>query len=481
MRLKRSVLNLIFSVFLAVATAIAIVLFSTIGLTEDAAIDAAMLENRTAFSGGDRATTFKVTRTAFAQPLPDLDRKRRRVFGFGDRLFNTQWVEAPGSVSTLDGLGPLFNRNSCAGCHVRDGRGRPPLPGENRMLSKLIRLSIPGQGERGGPLPHPVYGGQLQEQGILGVPAEGKTQISWQEETHRFADGTAFQLRRPTYEFTDLAYGPLGEETLFSPRVAPAVFGLALLENIPEADILSHADPDDQDGDGISGRANTVWDIEKQSKGLGRLGWKANQPTLKQQIAGAFNGDIGLTTSLNPNPSCSDRQSQCQQESTFGDKPEVSDEFLEKITTYVGLLAVPARRDLENSQAQAGERLFYQGQCVSCHVAQYVTGQNSDHPELNNQTIHPYSDLLLHDMGPALADNRPDFAATGQEWRTPPLWGIGLVKAVNDHTFFLHDGRARDLMEAILWHGGEAEASKEFVVKLPQRDRDNLITFLESL
>ncbi|MDJ0708058.1 MAG: di-heme oxidoredictase family protein [Leptolyngbyaceae cyanobacterium MO_188.B28] len=477
MRIKRSFLNLVFLALLSVMTAIAIVLFSTTSLAENSTI----LENRTEYSGGEQATTFKVTQTAFAQPLPNLDRRRRRVFAFGDHLFNTQWIQAPGSVTTVDGLGPLFNRSSCAGCHVRDGRGRPPLPDENRMLSKLIRLSIPGQNEHGGPLPHPVYGGQLQEQGILGVPAEGKTQINWEEEPHRFTDGTSFSLRRPTYTFTDLAYGPLGEETLLSPRVAPAVFGLALLENIPNAEILSHADPDDQDGDGISGRPNYVWDIAQQAKSLGLLGWKANEPNLKQQISGAFNGDIGITSSLHPNSSCSDQQSQCQEELTYGDQPEVSDEFLDKVTTYVSLLAVPARRDLANPQVQGGERLFYQGQCASCHVPKYITGESSEHPEFNNKVIHPYTDLLLHDMGPDLADKRPDFEATGQEWRTPPLWGIGLVKTVNDHTFFLHDGRARNLMEAILWHGGEANSSKEFVLNLSQSDRDNLISFLESL
>ena len=473
MRRRRISLTLV----LAAIVAIAIILLPKVSRAEDPVI----LQNRTELSGGDRATVFKTTQTAFAQPVPNLDRKRRRIFSFGDRLFNTQWVQAPGSVTTLDGLGPLFNRNSCAGCHVRDGRGRPPLPDENRMLSKLIRLSIPGQNENGGPLPHSIYGGQLQEQGILGVAAEGKTQITWEEETHHFSDGTSFSLRRPAYQFTDLAYGPLGDETLFSPRVAPAVFGLALLENIPESAIVERADPTDRDGDGISGHPNYVWDIEQQSKSLGRLGWKANEPTLKQQIAGAFNGDIGITTSVFPNPSCSDRQVECQQESTFGEQPEVGDEFLGKLAIYASLLAVPARRDLNNPQVQRGEHLFYQAQCVACHVPRYVTGRNSEHPELNNQVIHPYTDLLLHDMGEELADNRPDFEASGQEWRTPPLWGIGLVKTVNKHTFFLHDGRARNLMEAILWHRGEAESSKEFVLNLPSQDRESLIAFLNSL
>ncbi|MGK7898477.1 MAG: di-heme oxidoredictase family protein, partial [Xenococcus sp. (in: cyanobacteria)] len=303
-------------VLLATLTAIIIIAFPRVAITEQSLIE----ENRTAFSGGELATVFKETQTAFAQPIKNLDRHRRRVFNFGDHLFNTKWVEAPSSIATVDGLGPLFNRSSCAGCHIRDGRGRPPLPDEELMLSKLIRLSIPGENEYGGPLPHPIYGGQLQEQGILGVPAEGKTQITWQESTGKFADGTSYSLRRPSYEFTDLAYGTLGEDALFSPRVAPAVFGLALLENIPQENILQHADPDDRDRDGISGRPNYVWDVEQQSKSLGRFGWKANQPTLKQQVAGAFNGDIGLTTSLFPNASCSAEQIQCQKEITLGEQ-----------------------------------------------------------------------------------------------------------------------------------------------------------------
>jgi CxxC motif-containing protein (DUF1111 family) len=467
----------LFLLAIAIITACLILFFPKVGMTSDSQI----LENRTALSGGNQATVYKFTQTAFAQPINNLDANRRRVFAFGDHLFNTKWVEAPSSVSTLDGLGPLFNRNSCAGCHIRDGRGRAPLPDEPMMLSKLIRLSIPGEKEHGGPLPHPIYGGQFQEQGILGVPAEGKTKITWQEKKDKFADGTSYSLRYPNYEFTELAYGTLGEDILFSPRVAPAVFGLALLENIPEADILANADPGDTNNDGISGRANYVWDVEKQAKSLGRLGWKANEPTLKQQIAGAFNGDIGITTSIFPAASCTETQAECQKQTEFGEQPEVNNEFLDKLTTYVSLLGVPARRNLEGTKEQLGERLFYEAQCASCHIPRQVTENASEHSEYNNKVIHPYTDLLLHDMGEALADNRPDFEANGQEWRTPPLWGIGLVNIVNKHTFFLHDGRARNLMEAILWHDGEAQSSKEFVQKLSEEDRNALVTFLESL
>ena len=466
-----------FFVLLAVLTTLVIIAFPKITMTEEFVIR----ENRTAFSGGELATVFKETQTAFAQPIRNLDRGRRRVFNFGDHLFNTKWVEAPSSVATLDGLGPLFNRSSCAGCHLRDGRGRPPLPNEDKMLSKLIRLSIPGEGNHGEPLPHPVYGGQLQEQGILGVKAEGKTQITWNEEQGSFGDGSTYSLRRPSYQFTNLAYGDWGEDVLFSPRVAPAVFGLGLLDNIPEAEILKYADVDDGDGDGISGRPNYVWDVEKQSKSLGRLGWKANQPNLKQQTASAFNGDMGLTTTLFPSLSCTEAQSQCLQEAELGEQPEVSEEFLDKVITYMSLLGVPARRNLEGEQQQAGEMLFYQANCTTCHLPKQVTGTNSSQFELNNQVIHPYTDLLLHDMGKNLADHRPDFVASGKEWRTPPLWGIGLVKNVNKHTFFLHDGRARNLEEAILWHGGEAQKAKEAFRNMNKESRDALIAFLRSL
>ena len=473
---------------LALLSAFVVVVFPLSGTAKDAVqnaldsqIEAQILANRTELSAGEQATSFKFTRTAFAQPIPNLDRQRRRVFSFGDRLFNTQWVQAPGSVPSLDGLGPLFNRSSCAGCHIRVGRGRPPIAGETRMRSKLIRLSIPGENAQGGPLPHPVYGAQLQEQGILGVSAEGKTQITWTEEIDQFADGTTFSLRKPSYEFTELGYGPLGDDVLFSPRVSPAVFGLGLLENIPEADILQQVDPDDLDGDGISGRPNYVWSEESQTKMLGRLGWKANEPTLKQQIAGAFSGDIGLTTPMFANSSCSEQQADCQAAATLGDPLDVSGEFLDKVTTYLSLLAVPARRNVEGALEQRGERLFYQGQCASCHLPQQVTGNGSVHEEYNNKTIHAYTDLLLHDMGPALSDMRPDFEASGQEWRTPPLWGIGLVGTTNNHTFYLHDGRARNLLEAILWHDGEAHESKEFVRQLNADDRDALIAFVASL
>lgn len=430
------------------------------------------------YSGGE-TTVFVTSREAFAKHAANLPTKKVRDFTFGNRLFNTKWVTAPASVTTFDGLGPTFNRKSCSGCHFKDGRGRPPRNINEPFKSMLVRLSIPGEDAVGGPNPHPVYGGQLNNKSIHGIPNEGKVTITYTEKKGTFSDGEEYSLRVPQYHFKDMKFGELGDDVMFSPRVAPAVFGLGLLEAVPEKTILSFADPNDKNGDGISGRPNYVYDQIAKRDSLGRFGWKSNQPTLKQQGAGAFLGDIGITTSLNPNENCPEAQELCQSK-IHGGTPEVSDEFLEKLNFYLQTLAVPARRNINDPQVVRGEEIFVKANCSACHIPEMKTGSHSV-PELEHQTIRPYTDLLLHDMGEELADYRPDFDADGYEWRTPPLWGIGLQKTVNRHTFFLHDGRARNLMEAVMWHGGEAEQSREFVQKLSKEEREALIKFLESL
>lgn len=435
---------------------------------------------QTSPASGGVSSTARTNNSAFATPLAGLPAKLRREFAIGDHLFNTNWVVAPGSVTTKDGLGPLYNRVSCAACHMRDGRGRPPLEGEDFLLSELVRLSVPGTDVHGGPKPHPVYGGQLQEFGVLGVPKEGRTRITWTEVPGSFADGTSYSLRRPSYAFEELGYGPLGEEALISARVAPAVFGGGLLESIPEAQILAHADPDDADGDGISGRPNRAWSVRERASALGRFGWKATQPTLEQQAAAAFNGDIGITTPLFPEPDATPAQTQAREAALHGAQPEVDEANLAKLTNYLRMLSVPRRRDFDAPEVRRGEEVFYRTGCGSCHQPTFTTGDH-EIAQLAGQTIHPYTDLLLHDMGEGLADGRPDFEASGREWRTPPLWGLGLQKTVNDHTCYLHDGRARDVMEAILWHGGEAEPSREAVLALSPGDREALVAFLNSL
>jgi len=332
----------------------------------------------------------------------------------------------------------------------------------------------------GSPAPDPSYGGQLNPDAILGVPPEGRATVTYTEIPGTYGDGEAFSLRAPTYELTDLAFGPLDPSVQISPRAAPFLVGLGLLAAIDEADILARADPDDGDGDGISGRPNWVWDLREQRTVLGRFGWKANQPTLEQQIAGAFLGDIGLTSPLFPDQNCTAVQTECLEAPDGGD-PEVDQLKIDEVTFYTRYLAVPARRDVDDPIVQRGEALFTAVGCAACHTPALTTGTVEDAPALSQQRIHPYTDLLVHDLGDALADGRPDFTASGHEWRTAPLWGLGLIQTVNRHMLLLHDGRARGVAEAILWHGGEAGAARESFRTLSAADRAALVRFLESL
>lgn len=429
---------------------------------------------------GGQTTIFDTTPNAFSQPAPGLERMDELFFFVGNSFFNQNWVEAPASTTARDGLGPFFNSRSCAGCHFKDGRGRPPLAEGESPTGFLIRLSIPQRDIHGAYLPEPTYGGQFQDQSIMGAQGEGQLSITYTELPGTYPDGTSYTLRQPIYQFENLVYGDMHPETLFSPRVANQMIGLGLLEAIPEETLLSLADPNDRNGDGISGRPNLVWDYYNNRTAIGRFGWKANQPHLLQQVAGAFAGDMGISTSLFPNLSCTATQTDCADLATGG-TPEISDDDLLKVVLYSSVLAVPAQRDFESDPVQEGSRVFESAGCTSCHVPTLQTGIHWTIPALSQQTIHPYTDLLLHDMGEGLADNRPDFQASGSEWRTPPLWGIGLFETVNEHTFYLHDGRARNLEEAILWHGGEAEASREAFLKLSAAEREALLAFLRSL
>jgi CxxC motif-containing protein (DUF1111 family) len=430
-------------------------------------------------SGGD-GTTFTLGRSAFSQAAENLVGERRDRFFDGNSIFNRNWTTAPASTSSLDGLGPTFNARSCSSCHFKDGRGRPPFTSDEPMSSMLIRLSVPGVDAHGGPKPEPTYGGQLNPLAILGVPGEGDPRVVTTPLRGEYDDGTPYELAAPSYEFEALAFGALAEDTLISPRTAPHMVGLGLLEAIDEADIVAAADADDANEDGISGRPNRVWDVASARLALGRFGWKANQPSLDQQNAGAFLGDIGITSALFPDENCTGAQAECEAALTGG-APELDEEHLGDVNYYSKLLAVPARRHASDAEVQQGEALFRDIGCVTCHTPTFETGHVEDFPELSQQTIHPYTDLLLHDLGDALADGRPDFEANGNEWRTPPLWGIGLFEDVNDHTRYLHDGRARSLEEAVLWHGGEAEASGAAFKALSSSERQALLRFLASL
>lgn len=432
-----------------------------------------------AFSAGD-GTVFSNTDQAFSAPLFTLDGETLRAFAFGRHLFRRTWEMAQSATYGFEGLGPVFNRNSCHSCHFNDGRGRPPSNPDEPMKSMLVRLSVSGSADNGGPVPHPTYGLQLQDRGVDGVPGEGRVRVSHRVTEGNFADGTPYQLREPTYDFTDMAYGPLGEDALYSPRVAPATHGLGFLEAVDEAVIVAAADPDDADGDGISGRVNRVWNPKTERVELGRFGWKANTPDLFIQVAAAAHGDIGITTSLFPADNCLPAQSDCLATAMAGE-PELDDPGLDMLATYARALSVPARRDPNNPTVQHGESLFEAAGCAACHTPSMTTGDEAVIPQLAGREIHPYTDMLLHDMGEGLADGRPDFEASGREWRTPPLWGIGLVQRVSLHRQFLHDGRAKGLMEAILWHGGEAEAAREAVIAMAKADRDALLAFVRSL
>ena len=426
---------------------------------------------------GGETTAFSKGRNAFELSARNLTNEERRTFEVGDSFFNQNWVTAPASTEARDGLGPTFNAQSCSSCHSHDGRARPPDHDEDPVRGLLLRLSVPGPE---GPVDEPAYGGQLQDRAINGVSPEGRISIRYEIITGEFPDGTPYSLRRPIYSILDTAFGPLHPDLMVSPRIAPPTFGMGLLEAVPEERILALADPEDLDGDGISGRPNMVWDDGLQARLLGRFGWKASQMTVEGQSAGAFHQDIGITSRYFPTENCPAAQVACQ-ESLNGGAPEVPDERLAKVTFYVQTLAVPAMRNSESPEVRRGARLFVEAGCTACHTPRHETAESYPVRPLRGQVIFPYTDLLLHDMGEGLADNRPDGQATGREWRTAPLWGIGLVETVNGHTMFLHDGRARSIEEAIIWHGGEAQRSRDLFMDMSLEDRKALIEFLRSL
>ncbi|MCB9729590.1 MAG: thiol oxidoreductase [Deltaproteobacteria bacterium] len=442
--------------------------------------DAAPLDPDEWLPGGATTNTLLFGSNAFTRPAENITPEHALLFYSGNSAFNQSWVQAPASTTGHDGLGPVFNARSCAACHFKDGRGRPPERADEAFLGLLLRLSVPGSGPHGEPLPEPTYGGQLQPFAIGGVPAEGTPVVTWQEVPGTYADGTPYALLEPSYRIDALAYGPMDPEVRVSPRVAPATIGLGLLEAIPDARLAELEDPDDADGDGISGRRNRVWDVELEQVVTGRFGWKAEQPTIRQQSAGAFAGDIGITSPMFGADDCTEAQPDCR--SAFAEEgPELDDALLDRVELYGRLLAVPSRQAHARPEVLRGKALFARAGCGGCHVASHRTSPDAALEELRDQKIWPYTDLLLHDMGEALSDGRPSFDAEGAEWRTPPLWGLRFNVTVNGHDRLLHDGRARGVAEAILWHGGEAEASREAFRALDASQRAALIAFVESL
>ncbi len=469
---------------------------------EEAGRVAKVMRPATNFTGPEKfeerpagAATVRVrdTADAFSDPSGNITFEDELKFKVGNGLFRKVWVSSPTSTLASDGLGPLFNARSCQRCHIKDGRGHPPEGPDDNAVSMFLRVSIPDDAagiseiaEYLGTAPDPTYGTQLQDFALPGIPAEYRLQIDYEETPVTLSGGETASLRRPTYTAADLGYGPLHPDAMLSPRVAPQMIGLGLLEAVPAADILAWADPDDADGDGISGRANIVWSAEYDMPMLGRFGLKAGLPTIREQSAGAFAGDIGISNPLFADPfgECTTIQDACV-EAPHGDgderEYEIDAEGLDLVTFYSRNLGVPARRDLDAPEVLRGKQVFFDTGCASCHRPKFVTHRLKDRPEQSFQLIWPYTDMLLHDMGEGLADHRPEARADGREWRTAPLWGIGLTGQVTGHTYFLHDGRARSLLEAVLWHGGEAQAARDTVAAMPPVDRAALIAYLESL
>ncbi len=456
-----------------------ITIFSFVYFNTDDISNEVLQQDDSIFSGGE-TTVFDQTVNAFALPAPNLSSEDELLFFVGNSFFNQNWVQAPSSTSARDGLGPYFNTKSCSGCHFKDGRGQPPTIAGELSQGFIVRLSIPGKGIHGEPLDDANYGCQFQDHAIDGIKREGEFDILYTEVQGKYADGVEYNLRKPEIVFSDLNYGKMDANIMVSGRVAPQMIGLGLLEAIPEKTILDFADEQAKNGEGISGKPNYVWNNIDEKMELGRYGWKANQPTILQQIAGAFHGDMGITTSYLPNQEVASSQ-KIYMDIPNGGNPEIEDADVKKMHLYSSTLAVPARRNAQEKDVRTGEKIFAEIGCNNCHIEKMETGIHPDFDILSNQIIHPYTDLLLHDMGEGLADGRPDFDATGQEWRTPPLWGIGLFQTVNKHTYYLHDGRARNITEAILWHGGEAESSKNAFTSLSEKQRNALVAFLNSL
>lgn len=425
----------------------------------------------------------------------NLDPAQTLNFKLGFALFKKMWAQAPSSTQASDGLGPLFNARSCQTCHLRDGRGRPPEGGDESP-SFFFRLARGARDEKEKAaiaarrvlnFPDPVYGHQLQDKGVTGLAGEGRMSVVYDEKSVTLAGGESVSLRVPRYAVKQLAYGPLDPTTTLSPRISQSLAGMGLLEAIPEAELLAHADPNDTNGDGIKGRANFVRDPSTGRTTIGRFGWKAQNPTVRAQAAAALSSDIGISSPDAPDPfgDCTQAEVRCRQMPT-GVQPrlgstEAPDPVLALLSTYTANLAVPARRDVDDPDVLAGKALFYGIGCAACHVPKYVTARDTSEKQHAFQLIWPYSDLLLHDMGEELADGQHVGDASGRDWRTAPLWGIGLARTVNGHEAYLHDGRARSLQEAIVWHGGEAQKARDAYVAMDRVERQRLLKFLESL
>ncbi|MGE3771878.1 MAG: di-heme oxidoredictase family protein [Gammaproteobacteria bacterium] len=427
-------------------------------------------------TGGGLLSVDGSARSALYAEALSFDAALRARRARGEAIVNTAFIPAQPTASARDGLGPLFNGASCESCH-RGLRRAPAIERAGPAPAALV-FQLSGRDAAGRAVPHPVYGSELNVAAVPGVPVEAIPRIAYARRHGRHDDGMPWTLRVPHYTFERLNYGPL-DEARFSPRIASSLQGLGLLEAVPAAALLAAADPDDADGDGISGRANWIVDAAGRRR-LGRFGWKANHPTLRAQIVAAFRAEQGLVADIAGGPNCSSHQAACLN-APHGGAPEIAAADLDAVLTFLRTVPVAARRHVDTPAVQRGAARFIDTGCAACHRPTLRTGAVAALPFLANQRIHAYTDLLLHDLGPGLADGRPDHAADGREWRTAPLWGLGFDPDVGRPTSFLHDGRARTLEEAILWHGGEAAAARRRYSSLNADARADLIAFLHSL
>jgi CxxC motif-containing protein (DUF1111 family) len=431
----------------------------------------------------------------YSKPIKGIDVEDKLDFKIGEGVFQKFWVPSPSSTTASDGLGPLHNTRSCNSCHLNNGRGHAPEADVNgaSIPSFLIRI---GQSYK---QPSPVadfmypnlgdkfYGKQLQGHSAQNVLPEGDYYLSYETRSEALADGTRVELRKPHLHWSTLNYGPFEKNTGFTMLVSPALVGMGLLDNIPNDTIIENSDPDDKNNDGISGRVSWVPSNGGKEKIIGRFGYKASAPSVTAQNQAAFNTDLGLSTPLNPAASgdCTELQKECIKSpngnSKHLDNLEVDKQQTRLVDLFVSLSSPPSMRNLSESTFLEGKEIFDNGGCASCHIPKMETGKNSSFTALNNRTFYPFTDMLLHDMGPELASGFPIFSAMPNEWRTAPLWGIGLSEKVSGRAGFLHDGRARTIEEAILWHGGEAKTSQQFYKQLNKEYRKKLIYFLESL
>ncbi|MEA2110801.1 MAG: di-heme oxidoredictase family protein [Campylobacterota bacterium] len=416
------------------------------------------------------------SKMVFSHPYDGMSNEEVDEFIRGKSFFRIPWIEAPSATTARDGLGPLFSANTCRNCHPNNGAGVAVDSNLKVKRDLVFRLSIPQNLNNVLKMkmpfsPEPTYGGQLSVNGNHEVPFEGTPVVKYVEEMGKYHDGSSYSLRVPEYSIDSLNYGPLHKDAVVAPHIALALVGLGLIEQIPHRDILVNEDINDSDGDGISGKANWIYEPDNGNKQLGLFTWKAGSPSVRFQSANAASNDMGLTTSIFPKENCTSIQKECNAASKGYHDFDMPDSRLDAINYYLTHLKAPFPRKFKNSKE--AKKLFTQLSCSQCHTPSFVTSEGVE--------IRPYSDFLLHDMGDELSDGHSNFLATPNEWRTPPLWGIGLYKKVSGEANYLHDGRARSIEEAILWHGGEAQNSKEAFKELPKAQRELLIEYLGTI